>query len=330
MQKIQATQINWGIIGVGDVCEVKSAPAMNLIENSQLLAVMRRNGALAKDYAQRHYVPKWYDDADALIADPDINAIYIATPPDAHMPMVLKAAAAGKAVYVEKPMARNHAECLNMIEHCQQTNVPLYVAYYRRCLPHFVKVKSIIEEGIIGDVRHVNIRLNQSVAPQLLENMDNHWRVNAAISGGGYFHDLASHQLDFLDYALGPIQQAQGIITNQAGHYQAPDMVSASFQFESGVIGTGSWCFNSGTSAQCDITEIIGSKGRLQYPSFGAGEVHLETDTQGKQLLEFPLPKHIQQPLIQTIVDDLLGQGTCPSSGISAARTNWVMEQICG
>lgn len=329
MGKLNATQINWGIIGVGDVCEVKSAPAMNLIDNSQLVAVMRRNGHLAQDYAKRHNVPKWYADADALIADTDVNAIYIATPPNGHLPMVLKAAAAGKAVYVEKPMARNHGECLSMIEQCERANVPLYVAYYRRCLPHFVKVKTLIEAGLIGEVRHVNIRLNQSPAPQLLTNMDNQWRVNADISGGGYFHDLASHQLDFLDYALGPIKHAQGITSNQARLYDAPDMVSASFAFESGVIGCGSWCFNSSSSAECDITEITGSKGSLQYSTFGAAEVILETDDQGKQRFTFPLPKHIQQPLIQTIVDDLLGQGTCPSGGISAARTNWVMEQIC-
>ena len=106
-------EIAWGIIGVGDVCEIKSGPAFNSIEGSKLVAVMRRNAALAQDYAQRHSVPKWYDDADALINDPEINAIYIATPPDTHQFYTLKAAKAHKIVYVEKPMARNYKECLS-------------------------------------------------------------------------------------------------------------------------------------------------------------------------------------------------------------------------
>ncbi|MFT6896653.1 MAG: putative dehydrogenase, partial [Paraglaciecola sp.] len=261
--------------------------------------------------------------------DPDINAIYIATPPDAHLPMTLKAAAAGKAVYVEKPMARNHGECLAMIAACEQAGVPLYVAYYRRTLPHFMNIKALIENGSIGDVRHLSIRMNQSAKPSLVANMDENWRVDPQISGGGYFHDLASHQLDFLDHALGPIKQAKGITRNQGGLYNAPDMVTASFEFSSGVMGTGSWCFNSAPCAQCDITEIIGSKGRIQYATFGSSEVIVQTQDKGLQRFNVALPQHIQQPLIHTIVDELLGTGHCPSTGRTAARTNWVMEQIC-
>ena len=105
-KKIAGDSVHWGILGVGDVCEVKSAPAMQLIDDSSLVAVMRRNGEKAADYARRHSVPKWYDDADQLINDPDINAVYIATPPNAHAELTRKVAAAGKPVYVEKPMAR--------------------------------------------------------------------------------------------------------------------------------------------------------------------------------------------------------------------------------
>ena len=144
-------EVRWGIIGVGDVCEVKSAPAMNLIEGSKLVAVMRRDGQKAQNYAQRHGIPKWYDDADALINDPDVNAIYIATPPGAHEIFTLKAAQAQKPVYVEKPMARTHNECLSMIKACETANVPLFTAYYRRMLPNLLKVKSLLEESIIGD-----------------------------------------------------------------------------------------------------------------------------------------------------------------------------------
>ena len=134
MKKINNDKVRWGIVGVGDVCEFKSAPAMQLIDRSELVAVMRRNGSKAKDYAERHGVAKWYDNADNLINDPEVNAIYIATPPIAHAEYTIMAAHAGKAVYVEKPMARNTEECREMIKVCSNAGVPLYVAYYRRRL----------------------------------------------------------------------------------------------------------------------------------------------------------------------------------------------------
>jgi predicted dehydrogenase len=77
-------EIRWGIIGCGDVTEIKSGPAFNKVANSKLVAVMRRDSAKAADYAKRHHVPKWYDDASKLINDPEVNAIYIATPPLQH------------------------------------------------------------------------------------------------------------------------------------------------------------------------------------------------------------------------------------------------------
>jgi predicted dehydrogenase len=112
-------RVRWGIIGVGDVTERKSGPGFQQAERSELVAVMRRTGELAADYARRHGVPRWYDDADALIADPEVDAVYVATPPDTHRHYALRAAAAGKPVYVEKPMARTADECNEMIEACE-------------------------------------------------------------------------------------------------------------------------------------------------------------------------------------------------------------------
>ena len=310
------------------MCEVKSAPAMKLIENSRLVAVMRRNSEKARDYANRHHVPKWYDDAEKLINDPEINAIYIATPPGSHPEYAIKAAQAGKPVYVEKPMARNYDECVTMINACKNASVPLFVAYYRRTLPHFLKVKEIIDQGIIGAVRAVNIVLTKPVEPDIVTLSEGNWRVDPEIAGGGYFYDLASHQLDFLDYALGPIVDAKGYTANQAGRYKAEDIVTAVFRFENGVLGTGSWCFTASDSSDCDITTIVGSKGQVSYASFGKPEVTLEVAGKKKEIFSFELPAHVQQPLIQTVVDDLCGNGKCPSTGESAARTNFTMESI--
>ena len=332
-KKIKGNTVKWGILGVGDVCEVKSAPAMQLIEHSELVAVMRRNGAKAKDYAERHQVPIWYDDADKLIHDPNVNAIYIATPPNAHAELALKAAKAGKPVYVEKPMARSYAECRTMIAACEQAKVPLYVAYYRRMLPNFLKLKELVASGIIGEIRLVKIDLYKTIDPDILSKtvatLPINWRINPEIAGGGYFFDLAAHQLDYLDFVFSPIQTVNGYAGNQAHLYKAADIITSSFTFENGIQGIGSWCFTVDKKAERDELTIIGSEGQLRIPFFGAPEIILEKSSiKRKKKFSFDLPKHIQQPLIQTIVDDLFGKGICPSTGISAARTNWVMEEM--
>jgi predicted dehydrogenase len=326
------TEVRWGIIGVGDVCEVKSAPAMKLIAGSKLVAVMRRDADKARDYAQRHGVAKWYSDADQLIHDHEVNAIYIATPPGSHELYTAKAAKAGKPVYVEKPMARTHAECLAMVEACKQANVPLFVAYYRRSLPNILKIQSLLRDKVIGDVRYVSIILNKTLQLDILNGIvgSDNWRVNPEIAGGGYFFDLASHQLDILDFLFGPIKQAQGFCTNQANAYAAEDIVVGSFQFENGMLGHGNWCFTTSQVSNCEVSTIVGSKGQISYSCFGDHSVTLEVEGKEKEVFRFNIPKHIQQPLIQAIVDELLGKGSCPSTGVSGGRTSWVMDRLCG
>lgn len=328
-KKITGDTVKWGIIGVGDVCEVKSAPAMQLIEGSELVAVMRRNATKAEDYARRHGVPRWYDQASDLVNDPEVNAVYIATPPYAHAELTALVAAAGKPVYVEKPMARTVAECDEMLAACRTADVPLYVAYYRRSLPNFLRLKQLIDEGVIGEVRLVQIELYQQPQPDVVAQTEGNWRIDPKTSGGGYFFDLASHQFDYLDYLFGPISSVSGAAANQAGLYAAADVVTCQFNFASGVQGVGSWCFTIAETAEKDRLTIIGTEGQLSIPFFGAPEILLERSaTEGIKREAFTLPRHIQQPLIQTVVDDLLGKGNCPSTGESALRTNAVLEEI--
>ncbi|NMA83706.1 MAG: Gfo/Idh/MocA family oxidoreductase [Epulopiscium sp.] len=316
--------IGWGIIGCGNVTEVKSGPGFQKADHSKLVAVMRRNGELAKDYAARHDVPKWYDDAEDLINDPDVEAVYIATPPAFHKEYVLQCARAKKPVYVEKPMALNHTECQEMIQACEDAGIPLYVAYYRRALPRFIKIKELIDSGVIGEVRFVTVRNFQRPLSQTKEEKLP-WRVIPEISGGGIFHDIGCHTLDILDYILGPIKEAKGMAGNQAGLYEADDIVSATFVFESGIQGIGIWCFSA--FENYDQNEIIGSKGKIVFSTFGSEPIALITE---EETVEFPIenPIHIQQPLIQTIVNEINGKAECPSTGETGARTSWVMDQI--
>lgn len=326
MQNIRRT-IRWGIIGCGDVTEVKSGPALQKASQSSLVAVMRRNGELARDYARRHGVPRWYDNAEALINDSEVDAVYIATPPVAHKDYTLLSAQAGKPIYVEKPMALNFEECQAMIQACQDAAVHLFVAYYRRALPRFLKVKELIDTHSIGEVRFVNVTLYQPQTPKELDAATLPWRVIPEVAGGGHFIDLASHMLDFLDYVFGPIHSVQGFATNQAHRYPAEDIVTGTFMFESGVHGVGTWCFTSFDKR--DSTEIVGSEGRLTYPTFDNQPIILTT-RKGRQEFSYDDPPHIQQPLIQMVVDALNGAGICPSTGESAARTSWVMDQMLG
>ncbi|OQX97405.1 MAG: hypothetical protein B6I20_12665 [Bacteroidetes bacterium 4572_117] len=187
--------IKWGIIGAGNVCEIKSGPAFSMVENSSLIAVMRRDKIKVKDFAKRHSVGKWYTNADDLINDPQINAIYVATPPYKHKKYTIKALLAGKAVYVEKPMALNYNEALEMIRTSKQTGIPLFVAYYRRWFPYFIKIKQLLNNQSIGDVLAVNLTTILPARDADFNHDSPPWHLVPKISGGGYFFDLACHQL---------------------------------------------------------------------------------------------------------------------------------------
>ncbi|WP_320129124.1 Gfo/Idh/MocA family oxidoreductase [uncultured Sphaerochaeta sp.] len=318
--------IRWGMIGCGSVTEVKSGPGFQKAEGSQLVAVMRRNGALAQDYAKRHGVPRWYDNAQDLIDDPEVDAVYIATHPDTHKDYAIQVAKAGKPVYCEKPLGRTLQESQEMVSFCKAQGIPLFSAYYRRALPKYLLVKKLIEEGILGNIRFVNLLMYQTIKE---DDINPSWRVNPTISGGGRFLDVGSHSLDLLDWLCGPIQSVQGQATNQAKTNSAEDIVSGSWVHSNGVHGTGIWCFN--TFKDEDVIALYGSKGMLAFSVLDL-EAPLTIDTgKGIETLAVPLPpEHVAQPLIQTVVNQLLNKGICPSTGESGMRTDWVMKQLQG
>jgi predicted dehydrogenase len=320
-------EVNWGIIGCGNVTELKSGPAFNKIDHSGLVAVMRRNAHLAEDYSKRHHVPKFYSNADDLINDPEVNAVYVATPPNTHALYAIQVMKAGKPVYVEKPMARTYAECQEMIRISEETGMPLFVAYYRRSLPAFLKVKELLETGVIGKPLTVNIHLYRAFGERDRYREKQTWHVNPEISGAGHFYDLASHQFDFLDFVFGPITEVHGIATNVAGYYEPEDTVSSIFSFESGVTGTGSWSFVVDKLTEKDSIEISGTNGSIQFPCYDKGAVILKTDGQIKEV-NFTNPENISYYLVKQVVGALRKENECVSTMYSASRTSWVMEEI--
>ena len=314
--------VRWGIIGCGDVTEVKSGPAFNKVDGFSLEMVMRRDAAKAEDYARRHKVPRWTTDADHLINDPAIDAVYIATPPSSHLPYALKVAAAGKPAYVEKPMAMSHAECVEMVEAFETADLPLFVAYYRRSLPRFETVRSWIREGRIGAVRHLHWGLTRAGDREIPPD---NWRVDPKIAGAGYFADLACHGLDLFAHLLGDIEGAAGVAANQQGRYDAEDAVSACWRFTSGATGSGFWNFAS--HAAMDEVTILGEKGRIDFSVFGEVPLKLITPA-GEETLAVAHPPNIQHPHIENIRRHLAGEGRHPALGREGAKVSAVMDKI--
>jgi predicted dehydrogenase len=312
------------MIGCGDVAEVKSGPGFQKARDSALLAVMRRDRAKAEDFARRHGVPRVHASAQALVQDPDVDAVYIATHPDSHCELACLAAAAGKPCLVEKPMAVNHAECIRMLQAFDRAAVPLWVAYYRRALPRFLLMRDLLRSGALGRVTSVQIDIREPLASG---DAADGWRFSRSLAGGGLLFDKGSHCIDLLDFLLGPVEHALGVTVNTSAAYEVEDVTAAMFRMPNGVVGTGLWNFNAGlgsdafvvTTAAGEIRTSVFSDADVVVTSGGVQEVH-----------QIRNPPHVHQPLIQTIVDELAGRGVCESTGASGARASRVLEMCAG
>lgn len=323
-------QIKWGFIGCGEVTEIKSGPAFRDVEGSDIVAVMARNALRTRMYAERHRIPKWYTDASELIEDPDVNAVYVATPPSSHATYAIMSMRAGKPVYVEKPLASSYDDCARINRVCEQTGVPCFVAYYRRYLPYFMKVMDIVKSGKIGKIMNVEISFSCPPREQDYSSEENlPWRLQPEISGGGYFYDLAPHQLDLLQHMFGVIVRAEGICSNRAGLYKPEDNISACFQFESGVAGSGSWCFVGHESSRDDSIKVIGDAGMVSFSVFDYTPIELTT-SEGRTSIVVPNPPYVQLPIIKSVIEHLQGLDVCECTSISGTPVNWVMDRILG
>ncbi len=317
--------IRWGMIGCGAVTEVKSGPGLYKSNNSTLVAVTSADIKLSQSYAERHGVAKVYASAEELVQDPEIDAVYIATPPVVHKSLSLLAARAGKHVYVEKPMAMRFDECQEIIDECKRHNVQLYVAFYRRAMERFVQVKQWLDDKVIGDVLSVKAVQHQPPAQEDLSRDTLPWRLLPHVAGAGKFLDMGVHTLDIFDFWFGPIVEVHGIASNRGGLYDVEDTVTATWRHETGAQGFGSWCYVCAQNQ--DHVEIVGSLGSIEMEFF-ADTPLLLTTAAGTQEISIPNPQHVQQPFIQSIVDDLNGIATCPGNVASAARASWIADEI--
>jgi 1,5-anhydro-D-fructose reductase (1,5-anhydro-D-mannitol-forming) len=320
-------KVVWGMIGCGNVTEIKSAPAFYKLENSCLQAVMCVHIENAKAYAFKHHVPEYYDDADKIIHNPLIDAVYIATPVKFHAPYAITAMEAGKTVYVEKPMALKYKDCIELKEVSKRTGSKLFVAYYRRSLEYFIKVKELLIENSIGTIQDVTVSLIKPPLEADYKKEKLHWRVLPELAGAGYFYDLSCHQFDILQFLLGTIKSAKGIAENRGGLYPAEDTVHADWEFENGIDGTGNWSFVSSQEEKEDKIIITGSKGKIEFSTFNFTPIRLETGDRIK-FFDIKPPINIQMPFIKSIINELTGKGKSDADLESAINTSKIMEEI--
>jgi len=328
-----AQEIRWGMIGCGDVAKTKSGPAFSLVDGAQLQMIMGPVSSDVERYAKAFGAPMSTNDPEELINHPDVDAVYVATPPDSHCQYTELVAKAGKPVLSEKPMACNVKDAELMTESCLRAGVPLYVAYYRRALPRYLMIKDWIDSGRIGTPRFVHIQHtlrpeSHPVAPvteEMVSRGDLPWRYIPEVGGGGNFIDMGTHTIDMVDYLLGPITEVEGRSENKGGLYPAEDTVSASFITEQGVHGTGQWCYVAGTNV--DRMEIVGTEGAVRFSFFNQDPHELETKA-GIERVEAKNPEYFHQPIIQSVTDDLLKRATCPSTAENGLRAMKIQEKI--
>ena len=314
--------IRFGMIGAGSVTEVKSGPALQKVPGSSLDFVMRRDPEKLADYARRHGVRKFTTRYEDILEDPDIDAVYIATPPGSHAFYTLEAASHGKAVYVEKPMARTVEEAQTMVKACRDAGVPLFVAYYRRGQPRFLKAKELIESGVLGEVRSFQYLF---ACPAPGEDPARPWLLSREVAGGGLLYDIGSHMIDSILFLLGEPVEVLGRSNNLSRARDTDDLSSALMRFASGVQGTLQLSFN--TAQTIDRLWISGSRGSLTLSIMGYEPLLFEQAGQTESI-DFPLLQHVQQPLITRVVNTLLGRDDLDSTGASALQTQEILEAI--
>ncbi|RRD93155.1 gfo/Idh/MocA family oxidoreductase [Clostridiales bacterium COT073_COT-073] len=297
--------ICWGLLGTGDVTEIKGGPGLYKNPNSVLEGVYNRTKEKALRFAFRHGVPKVFNSVDEMLHDKYIDIIYIATPPYTHHEFAIQCLEAGKAVYIEKPLTMNYAQALEIDAKARQKNLPAYAAFYRRGLQKFIGIKDLLDSGQIGAVRMVRVT-HWMPATEAEKRGELTWRLQKEMSGGGKFWDLAVHTLDILEFFFGKMQALDGNVTNQGGYYDIDDTVTATFRYENGIVGTGSWCFVA--DKQVEEVVIAGEKGNLRFSVFGKEAVILEQNGEF-ELFNYRFPNHIAMPYQGSIVRELLDMG---------------------
>jgi predicted dehydrogenase len=284
---------------------------------------MRRDINNAKESAEKLGATKWYDNADSLLSDDNVDAVYIASPPGLHLEQAIKCCEHRKPTYIEKPFARNYSEALQITKMFEEAGVPLYVAHYRRALPKFIKIKEILDSGKIGKICEADFRLNRKYN---YDEIHNTWLYNTELSGGGKFYDIAPHSIDIMVYLLGNFTEINSFATNNNDEYDVEDVVVMSFKTDKGVIGTAN--FNSLALDKKDRMIIYGTKGNIEFTMHGNDPIIINTEN-GEEKIEIENPPIIQESMVEEVVKSLLtGEKLHTCSAREALETYRIMDAV--
>jgi 1,5-anhydro-D-fructose reductase (1,5-anhydro-D-mannitol-forming) len=190
--------VRWGIIGLGDIAERNFVPAVAAAADTELVSVVSRSMSKAQAFAAKHRVTRAYDSLDSMLADPDLDAVYIATPNALHAEQTIAAARAGKHVLCDKPMALTEEEGERMIEESEKHGVKLAVAFRNRYHPAHVDTRRHVKAGDLGEIQYAKAQL-------FVGGKRGHWqgwRSDPAMGGSGSIVGQAVHPVDLLRFVL--------------------------------------------------------------------------------------------------------------------------------
>ena len=314
--------IRWGLIGCGDVARKRVADAIQNETNSQLMAACRRDQTRLDEFCDTFAVERRYTNADQLIKDRDIDAVYIATPVKEHLPQTLAAARAGKHVLVEKPMAMTVAECDQMFDACGNAGVKLGVAYYRRFYPVVHRIQELLQSGEIGEPLAVSAVTATPMHMQPGE--EGYWRAILEDGGGGALMDIGSHRINVFLHLFGEVTSVKAICETVAAPYQADDTALLLLKFQSGVTGTLQCHF--GAPFDPDEFSIIGTEGRIKVSPLN-GEVLVIEKGNGQETELHPPADNLCAPLIADFVLAIQKDRDPTVAGEEGRATNAIIER---
>ncbi len=315
--------IRWGVIGAGNVFEHKSGQAFYSTPHSELAAVMRTKAAEAEETAARHGASRWHTEAAALVNDPEVNAVYIASPHHMHPEHVALAARAGKSVLCEKPIGVNPAEAQQAVDICRRKGVPLTVAYYRRFWPVTQTILKLLRDGAIGEVVTARVQVTE------LYVVDGRtWLLSRSKSGGEALANTGAHWVDLLRYWLGPVSDVIARCTWRATQGTPGDETDntmiATLRMASGALAT--LTVSRRTPVSTNEIDISGTAGRLYSSSLSDGQLLVQRHGRDAEILHLPRQGAVHGELIAELVPRLLRGEPSPLPGEEAVAVWRIMQ----
>jgi predicted dehydrogenase len=293
--------IKWGVIGAGDIVRKRVAPALIDLPGCELTAISRGKAELAEAFAREFGAKRWYADWRELLADDEVDAVYIATPVFLHAEQTIAAAEAGKHVLCEKPMAMNAAECERMIDVCRANNVRLGIAYYRRFYPVLERVREILRSGEIG--APVFAQMNAFEYLDMPRDSDRHWFLEKAKSGGGPMMDFGCHRLEVLTDLFGGATAVESMTANIVFDREVEDTAAVLLRFGDGPCAC--VVVTHAANEPQDTLDIFGRLGSIHIPILNKGDVRIAT-AEGERTESHPPRANIHAPLIKDFADAVI------------------------